>query len=161
MISFFSLWTYQRNLLWGNTLSFWQDAALKTPEKSRVLMNYGVSLVENNRLDEGLYYYRKALAMERFSSRPVYVLYPTLYYNIASALNLQGKRKEAEEYFLRTLEVNPHHQQTHFAYGKLLERQRRYNEAILHYKEAIRISPQDIEAQQRLEILMRKLKRSN
>lgn len=44
--------TVQRNLLWQDNFSFYEDAARQSPEFAKVASEYGIALMEQGRLDE-------------------------------------------------------------------------------------------------------------
>jgi hypothetical protein len=58
------LWTYQRNKVWSNELTFWADAAKKSPKKARPQVNLGVALQERARLKQTIGHYSKAMRIK-------------------------------------------------------------------------------------------------
>jgi hypothetical protein len=55
--------TFMRNEVWRTPLGLWQDALEKSPRKPRPYVNVGVALYHQERLDEAISYYCKALAI--------------------------------------------------------------------------------------------------
>lgn len=50
--SVYGLWTYQRNLVWKDPVTLWQDNAKKSPQKGRVHGNLGKALLDVKRYHE-------------------------------------------------------------------------------------------------------------
>ena len=61
--------TFRRNEVWRTPLSLWLDALAKSPGKARVYVNVGTALHLEERLDEAITYYCKALALEPENKR--------------------------------------------------------------------------------------------
>ncbi len=56
--------TFARNQVWSSAKSLWSDAAGKSPNKPRVLINVGVAHHGEGELDEAISYYCRALALD-------------------------------------------------------------------------------------------------
>jgi hypothetical protein len=61
--------TFSRNEVWRTPLSLWLDALVKSPGKARVYVNVGTALHFEERLDEAITYYCKALAIDPQNKR--------------------------------------------------------------------------------------------
>lgn len=59
----FSFLTINRNTVWQSEISLWQDAVLKSPEKSRAWNNLGFSYLKLDKLNEATPCFEKSLAI--------------------------------------------------------------------------------------------------
>jgi tetratricopeptide (TPR) repeat protein len=79
--------TWQRNTVWSSTITLWEDAAAKSPNKYRVWGNLGTAYGESARFEDALCCYQKA--------RDLQPRYETAYVNAATILNNLRRSKEA------------------------------------------------------------------
>jgi len=70
------------------------------------------------------------------------------------ALIDQGKKREAVDYFLKTLEVEPRNEEAYFYLGITLADQGRFDEAVESLKRALTINPGFTAARQALTSLL-------
>lgn len=59
----FSIATFKRNIIWSSEIILWTDVTKKSPNKSRGWSNFGASLIEAGRGEEGARLIEKAIAM--------------------------------------------------------------------------------------------------
>jgi hypothetical protein len=86
--------TFARNQVWESAMSLWSDALSKSPNKARVHVNVGVAYHAEEKLDEAIHHYCRALEIS-----------PTINIardNIEIALDQQGKLDAIIEDLLRT-----------------------------------------------------------
>ena len=129
----FSYWTYERNKVWGSELSLWEDCVKKSPGKARPHNNLGVALADQDKSDEAVEHYSKALQIKSN--------YVEAHYNLGNILVRQGRIPEAIDNYAEALKINPRYAKAHYNLGTALVRQGRVDEAIDHYSEALRINP--------------------
>jgi tetratricopeptide (TPR) repeat protein len=167
VVMVFSLWTYERNSIWGAEITLWGDVVAKSPKKPRPLVNLAYALERKGRLDEAFSHYYEALRIKPDFWEAHYNLARALvrqgkveegishyyealrikpefaeaHYNLAGALMGQGRLDEAIKHYYKALEIKPDHVQAHTNLGIALERQGRLKEAIEQYSEALRIEP--------------------
>ena len=96
------------------------------------------SLAAENRLDEAVTQYRKAL-----DSNPAYT---NAHNNLGAALARQGKFDEAVVQFRKALELNPGGAVAEANLGHALLAQNKFAEAMPHLERALQISPDLVEA---------------
>jgi tetratricopeptide (TPR) repeat protein len=60
----FSLWTYQRNRVWGDAVALWEDNVQKSPEKARVHGNLGSAYLASGRPAEARRAFEKAIELD-------------------------------------------------------------------------------------------------
>ncbi|MFC1837806.1 hypothetical protein ACFLYW_03915 [Thermodesulfobacteriota bacterium] len=80
-------WTYERNRVWADELTLWQDCLEKSPNKWRVHNNLGKEYFRIWETDKAIHHYRMALSIA-----PNAIL-PRM--NLASALAQQSRYQEA------------------------------------------------------------------
>jgi tetratricopeptide (TPR) repeat protein len=138
MLSCLMFWTYERNMVWADSVSLFTDSVNKSPQKHRVHLNLGIELKNQGHVDEAISHYRKALEL-----KPDYA---EGYYNLGNALLIKGDFKGATEKFFKALTLTPADVDTHYNLGYTLSRLWRFDEAVYHYSVAIRLKPDFMEA---------------
>jgi tetratricopeptide (TPR) repeat protein len=108
-----------------------------TPTNITALHNFGVFLANNREYDRGIDYLRKALRLQPNSV--------TVHNSLAKALTERGKdddADEAERLLRRSLTLKPENPETRYYLAMLLAGSAEHRpEAIIHFREAIRINP--------------------
>ena len=108
------------------------------PDSLKILNNLGLALVGVQRIDEGIEYFKKAIALKPDFADP--------YCSYGIALSAKGALKEALEYFEKAVKFDPNEPKIRANYGNGLSNLERYSEAIEQYKEALRLNPDFPEA---------------
>jgi tetratricopeptide (TPR) repeat protein len=168
VIFLFCLWTYERNGVWKDPVTFWRDSADQSGNKGRSLINLGLALAREGKLDEAIFYYTEALQMdpdnapahnnlgvalarkgkfddaifhysEALRIRP---RYPEARINLGNALAGQDKLDEAIAQYSKALG----YEEAHYNLGLALARQGNLGQAIIHYSKALQMSPDYAEA---------------
>lgn len=137
--------TIQRNTVWRSGEDFWLNVIRNAPNKARAYNNYGVSLSEKSKFHEAIYYFKKAISMDRYYPDPCNNLavvysavgnvdgaieamkqgiaiqpqYPEGYNNLASFLIAKKDYTLAEEALKRALQLRPHYGKAYFNLGRL------------------------------------------
>ncbi|MEJ2220500.1 MAG: tetratricopeptide repeat protein [Desulfobacterales bacterium] len=133
MVTAGAIWTYERNMVYGDRVTFWQDCVDKSPRKARPHNNLGVALADQGYHDEAIEKYHKAIEIDPLYEEPIA--------NIGLSLVEQGKIKEGITQFLKALEINPEDSQTLNNLGASLIVEKRYAEAIQRLSESIALNP--------------------
>ena len=133
LILLFCGWTYERNSLWRDPVSLWEDCVNKSPEKARPHNNLGIELKSQGKFDEAIDHYRQALKL-----KPKYA---ESHNNWGSALESQGKFDEAVSHFRQALRIEPDYACGHSTLGATLAKQGKLEEAAAHLTEALRLEP--------------------
>jgi len=128
----FSVWTYQRNIVWSNDVTLWKDCVVKSPHKPRQHYNLGVVLARNGNLDEAIKHYRTAL-----NFKPDYL---EAYYNLGNALARKGDAKAAIYNYRKTLQLNANFFKSYYNIAKILYGEGKIGEAIQNYQKALTIN---------------------
>jgi tetratricopeptide (TPR) repeat protein len=104
LILSFSILTIQRNKVWANSLTLWEDSLRKAPNSRIAHLNLGEVLDEQGKLEEAIAHYREALRIDPYFARA--------HNNLGVALAKQGKVEEAINHYLEALRLNRNLQKT-------------------------------------------------
>ena len=133
-----SLLTFNRNNVWKDDFSLWNDAVLKSPNKARPYYNRGVIFSDNKKYNQALNDYSKAIEIN-----PNYL---SAYYNRGIAYDNLGQWNNAITDYTRAIEINSKYLLAYYnrgiAYGNLGQ----WNIAIADYTKAIEIDSNNKEA---------------
>mgnify|MGYP001444998034 CR=1 FL=1 len=149
LVALFSFWTYQRNFVWQDELSLWQNSIEKAPGSARAHNNLGVALESVGKLDEAMFHYRETLRLD-----PGYV---AAYYNLGSVLKLRDKISQAIPYYRQAVLLKPDDAVMRMGLADAYLVQGRYEEARTEYLQALRLEPGNREAATKLQGTMWKL----
>jgi tetratricopeptide (TPR) repeat protein len=128
----FSVWTYQRNMVWSDDVSLWEDCVIKSPHKPRQHYNLGVVLARKGNLDDAIEHYLTALKI-----KPDYL---EAYYNLGNALARKGDAKAAIYNYRKALQLNPDFFKSYYNIARILYNQGKTGGAIHNYKKALIIN---------------------
>lgn len=166
------LTTLQRNAVWSSADGLWSDTAAKSPGKFRVWSNLGVCLSRVGKENDALECFEKSVELEpRFVTgtlnlsnsllrlnRPQESLESlnrlidktssaakigSIQYTRGQALLEMGKHEEAAAEFQKILALEPQNPLIHKVLGIALARGNRGHSALLHFREAHRLAPED------------------
>lgn len=130
--------TYQRNQVWDSEKTLWKDAVEKSPKNARALMNYGLTLMNENKLQKAKRMYDRA-----------YELNPNYNYllvNMAILYNSLGKKDSAEYLYKRAIKLTPNHHVPNYYYGRHLFKQNKLQDAHYYASKAVSIVPHYMQA---------------
>lgn len=128
----FSVWTYQRNIIWSDDVKLWEDCVIKSPHKPRQHYNLGVVLARKGNFDDAIEHYRTALKI-----KPDYL---EAYYNLGNALARKGDAKAAIYNYRKALQLNPNFFKSYYNIARILSHQGKTGEAIYNYQKALIIN---------------------
>ena len=126
-------WTYERNTVWSNAVTLWNDVVKKSPQKARPHNNLGNALKHQGKIEEAIAHFKKALQINPG--------YAKAYNNLGTALASQGKTEEALKHFGMALYINPGYAAAHSNIGVALAGQNELEKAIVHFKAALGLEP--------------------
>ncbi len=137
-----SVWTYERNNIWRNQITLWNDCVKKSPNSTRSHNNIGIALAQEGRINEAIGHYNRAIHIDPNHEKA--------YYNLGNALISQGNMEEAIDHFLKALRIKPNLGGVHNNLGVALFIKENTDKAIEHFKEALRINSYNDEAHNNL-----------
>jgi len=129
----FSFWTYQRNFVWQDRVTFWSDSVRKAPDAARPHNNLAVALRKKGLFDEAIFHYKETIRLD-----PGFV---EAYYNLGNTMMMTGRKNEAITYYQHAVRLNPGHVLLHLGLANALFDAYRLPEAKKHYLEALRLAP--------------------
>jgi tetratricopeptide (TPR) repeat protein len=129
----FAAWTYERSTIWSNAVSLWSDVVKKSPQKVRPHDNLGNALKHQEKFEEAIAHFKKALQINPG--------YAKAHNNLGTALASQGKTEEAIKHFGIALYINPNYAAAHSNIGVSLAGRDEIEKAIVHFRAALRLKP--------------------
>jgi len=129
-----------------------QEALRLRPGEPSALTNLGMALALQRRYAEAIKYYRLSLKSDPDQA--------TTYNNLGAAiLSSNGDPEEASVNFRKAIQLKPNYDNAHLNLATVLTMQNRFDEAISHYREVLRLIPNDRRARQGLQQTL--IKRNN
>ncbi|MDA9333351.1 tetratricopeptide repeat protein [Saprospiraceae bacterium] len=125
--------TYQRNKVWKNEGTLWNDVIAKSPNKARPYLcrgNYYKNLKRNR---EALSDFTKSISLN-----PAYI---EPYNNKGTTLYNEGLLTEALSYLNYAIENSPDYTEAYINKGIVLATQKKYSKALENFNKAIAIEP--------------------
>lgn len=129
----FSIWTYERNQIWNNKLTFWKDCIKKSPNKERPYINLVKALILDNQLNNAMHYLTIALDINPNSKEGLL--------NMGAISQKLGKRDKALNYFTKAIEIDPNEAKAHNNIGTIYKDLGKFDDALQHYNRAITLNP--------------------
>jgi tetratricopeptide (TPR) repeat protein len=177
ILAVFSVQTYARCVVWSSDLKLWGDAA-RNGGTWRAHMNYGQALEAENRGDEALAAFKKAVEMGPYAfahsnlglaymrrgnfsegiehlrkSVELWPSSPEMHLYLARGLEQMGQLEEAEREYLTALQIRPAYMLAHRSLAGMYERQGRLGEAVELYQKVLELSPNAADVAARLKLL--------
>jgi tetratricopeptide (TPR) repeat protein len=131
---------------WRTTMSLCQYMLAQTPNAAQVHNMAGHAFQLEDRLDEAVRHYRRAL-----QGAPNFV---DAHNNLGIVLKLLGKFDEAVNHYRSALQIEPNNANIHFNLANVLQSQGKFDEAVSHYRRALQIRPKHANAQNNLANLL-------
>ena len=148
MVVISSLWTYQRNQVWQNEVSLWEDSAHKSPHKARPNNNLAVALVDKGEWAHASEHFKTALKAKPYSS--------TLHKNMGNLMMELNRPDAAVHHYKWASRIKPDNPELHFKLGGALMVQENYVHAMRSFSQALMIKPDYKQARWKLETIKRK-----
>ncbi|MFH1857548.1 MAG: tetratricopeptide repeat protein, partial [Candidatus Omnitrophota bacterium] len=125
---------FQRNRVWRDDITLWQDTVRKSPAKARVLNNLGSAYLRQGDLEQAIVYCQKAQKRDPD--------FPDAYYNLGMAYAHLGDYDRAIRYWEKALELAPQRAEIYRNLGVVYGRKGQPDKETAYYQKAIQISPQ-------------------
>jgi len=128
-----SILTVQRNIVWRNDLSLWNDAVAKSPLSARAHDNLGLAWMGIKKYDLALDEFNKTLDIN-----PQYYL---AYYNAGVIYQLQGDLERARWAYEESLKISPGYFRSYYNVGIVYKKIGALDKAVSSYEKAIALDP--------------------
>ncbi|MDA9263421.1 tetratricopeptide repeat protein [Saprospiraceae bacterium] len=125
--------TYQRNKVWKNEGTLWNDVIAKSPNKARPYLCRGNYYKNLKRNKEALSDFTKSISLN-----PAYI---EPYNNKGTTLYNEGLLTEALSYLNYAIENSPDYTEAYINKGIVLATQKKYSKALENFNRAIEIEP--------------------
>ncbi|KAF0145023.1 MAG: hypothetical protein FD156_1350 [Nitrospirae bacterium] len=144
----FAISTYQRNIVWKDEVSLWEDAATKSPEKARVYYNLGKIYSAKGWGDKAIENYQTALKIN-----PDFI---EAHNNLGVEYKEKGWVDKAIEHYQIAIWLGPDFSTAHNNMGNAYIAKGWLDKAIEHYRLALRLKPDFMEAHNNLGVAYEK-----
>ncbi|MGD2109976.1 MAG: tetratricopeptide repeat protein [Phycisphaerae bacterium] len=128
--------TIARNRVYHTAERLWRDVAATRPNNARAFENLGTVLMVNNRIEDAIPEYQRAVALD-----PDFV---SAQCNLANALSQTGKFEDAIRHYDEVLRVDPFHPDANINRAHALDRSGHVDEAIEAYEAAAALDPASV-----------------
>jgi len=134
----FSILTYQRNNIWKDGFTLWNDTVQKSPHKARAFNNRGNAYIDQGKVTRALSDYSKAIELDPN--------YADAYYDRGIIYNNQGKVTQALSDFTKAIKIYPYYEKAFIGRGIIYAQQGHLTEGLSNFNMAIKINPWDAQA---------------
>lgn len=139
-----SIATWQRNQVWGDELTLWQDTVKKSPDKDRPHNNLAEAYNKRGRVDEAIKEVQIALKLNPGNAEA--------HSNLAAAYLAKGETEQALEHLQTAVKLDDNLFTAHYNLGILYRQRSDYDMAIGQLLLALKINPDFAEAHNQLAV---------
>ena len=125
--------SYERNKIWRDPLTLWEDCLNKSPNKPRSHTNLGFYLVQDNQVEKGVEHYDTALKLN-----PKFV---DAHFNLAQVYGERRQFDQAEVHLKECIRLAPEDPRGYNEMGLIRLQKGDFDEAIRFLKRALEINP--------------------
>ena len=122
-----------RNRVWANSQTLWEDSLRKAPAYWVPHMNLGLTMAQQGRIEEAISYYGESL---RLNPNSVHT-----HNNLGVVLLERGQIGDAIGHYVAALRLKSDYAETYNNLGVALFRLGDFDKAIAHYRQALRLDP--------------------
>lgn len=187
IIAIFSLLTYQRNKVWSDELTLWNDTIKKSPYKVRPYINRGLAYYREGNYMHAIADYSKAVSLkpdaedeynnlglvyskqenfpqaisdysQAIALKPEYA---DAYYNRGNIYFREGDFVKAVADYDKSILFNPDNEDEYNNRGLAYYKIGKFDQAILDYNKAVKLNSKDVDAYQNLAVIYYHLKEYN
>jgi len=130
---FYSALTYQRNKLWKNELTLWDDVIRKSPHKEKAYVEHGLFYQAVGNPNQAISEFSKAIKINP--------QYARAYANRGNVYQVQGNLNQAVSDYNRAIELNPYYAEAYSNRGLACYVQGNINQAVTDFNKALEINP--------------------
>ncbi len=125
---------YERNLVWRDEISLWQDAVAKSPAESRPYCNLGMAYSHVGRYEEAIGLFKQAIRLQPDSV--------DAYNNLGAAYMDTNRPDQAVQALEKAISIKPNHPEAYYNLGRIyLINGTGGSRAISLFKKAIELKP--------------------
>ena len=121
-------------------MKHYRKAMQLNPEDPRIHHDLGMALLHQRQYDQAIKYLSEAIRRmpDGFDIQynPV-----DMHYNLGKALFYAGRTRQATDYFLKTVNLDPNKAEAHYNLALALAEQKNLDQALKHYSKAVRLRP--------------------
>lgn len=139
-----------RNAVWQDKITLWEDAALKSQNKSRVHANLGQAYLLKNRIDEAQRHTERALQLSSLNA--------TAYQNLGLISALRKQYDKALQNYRKAFDLDPAKTDILVDIGKIHQLRGNLPDAIAAYQDAISLNRISFDAHYNLGLVYDSLK---
>ena len=133
VILFFSYWTYERNKIWQDPVTFWHDSVVKQPGKARSHNNLGVALLEQDKLTQAKEQFKLAVGID--------ATYPAAVHNLGWVAFKENDLERAGRYFQEAISILPKYVDAICNLAAVYKLQKNIISAEEQLRKALRLAP--------------------
>ncbi|HEY5599815.1 MAG TPA: tetratricopeptide repeat protein, partial [Candidatus Manganitrophaceae bacterium] len=131
ILFFQSIWTIERNRVWRDEVTLWEDTVKKTPRKARPYKALGTAYAEQGRFDEAIEAFYQALKINGN--------YAKVYTNLGVVYYKKGETARAVEAFQKSIALNRKDALAYYNLANIFTDQDRWDDAVVFYRKAAEI----------------------
>ena len=128
----YSILTYNRNFIWKDEFTLWNDTAHKSPNKARPFNNRGHTYEKRGNLDQAISDYNRALEIDPN--------YSDAYLNRGNAYQKRGNLAQAIPDYNKIIEMNPNYFKAYNSRGVAYQKKGNLDAAISDYSKALELN---------------------
>jgi tetratricopeptide (TPR) repeat protein len=133
-----SFLTFERNKVWKDNLTLWNDVISKSPDKARPFINRGFAYTSLGQMDKAIDDYTRAIEINpEFTDS---------YYNRGLAYGTIGQFDKAIADYSKAMEIDPAYTKAYSGCGVAYYNLGQWDKAIAEYSRAIEIDPKYADA---------------
>jgi len=133
LVAVYAAMAYQRNFVWKDALTLWNDAAIKSPHKARPYCNRGIAYADRKEYDKAISDYERSLEINPH--------YAQAYYNRGNVYYDTKEYQRAAADYDRAVALNVRYAKAYYNRGNIYFDIGAYDKAISDFTEALAIDP--------------------
>jgi Flp pilus assembly protein TadD len=133
MTACYSVLAYQRNKVWKDEFTFWDDVIRKSPHKERPYYNRGNAYKAKGDFRQAILDYDKALEIQPN--------FAEVYNNLGNIYQIKGELDQAILYYDKAIEIKPDSSEAYNNRGGAYQIKGDFDQAISDYNKAIELKP--------------------
>lgn len=133
IVGLYAIMAFDRNSYWKDEITLWSDVIQKSPNKARGYNNRGDDYMEENKFNEAMSDFNKALSIN-----PAFAM---AYYNRANVYKKQEKYAESIADYTKAIELWPDLHKAYSNRGNIYKLTNHLDEAVADYTHAIQLNP--------------------